>query len=312
MQLNRRNFLKQTAAAGATSLLPALPAFSARPEALEAPAAAGFKLLVLATSWGFPGSTDEFCKRAKDAGYDGIEVWWPGDAAVQDALFTALSKHGLEVGFLCSGSSSDYTKHAEQFEAAVKAATGQQRQKPLYINCHSGKDYFTFEQNGKLIEMTVRIAKQTGIPVYHETHRSRMMFAAHITRRFIETHPDLRLTLDISHWCNVHESLLQDQAETVAMALSRAGHIHARIGHPEGPQVNDPRAPEWEGAVKAHFAWWDEIAKQKRAKGEVMTALAEFGPVDYMPALPYTRQAVANQWDINVHMMKLLKARYGK
>lgn len=312
MQLNRRNFLKQSAAVGATSLLPSLPAFSSSPEALKAPAAAGFRLLVLATNWGFQGSVDDFCKRAKEAGYDGIEMWWPGDAAAQDALFTALAKHGLEVGFLCGGNGSDYTKHAEQFEAAVKAATGQQRKKPLYINCHSGKDYFTFEQNSKLIEMTVRVAQQTGIPVYHETHRSRMMFAAHVTRRFIETHPGLRLTLDISHWCNVHESLLQDQQETVAMALSRAGHIHARIGHPEGPQVNDPRAPEWEGAVKAHFAWWDEIAKQKRAKGEVMTVLTEFGPVDYMPALPYTRQPVANQWDINVHMMKLLKARYGK
>lgn len=312
MQLNRRNFIKQSAAAGATSLLPSLPAFSASPEGAPTPAAAGFKLVVLATNWGFQGSVDEFCRRAKEAGYDGIEMWWPGDAAAQDALFTALAKHKLEIGFLCGSGSSDYTKHAEQFEAALKAATSQQRQRPLYVNCHSGKDYFSFEQNTKLIEITTRISQQSGIPVCHETHRSRMMFAAHVTRRFIETQPALRLTLDISHWCNVHESLLQDQQETVAMALARAEHIHARIGHPEGPQVNDPRAPEWEGAVKAHFAWWDEIARRKREKGEVMTMLTEFGPVDYMPALPYTRQAVANQWDINVHMMKLLKARYGK
>ncbi|AWO01139.1 xylose isomerase [Chitinophaga alhagiae] len=312
MQLNRRNFLKQSAAAGATSLLPSLPAFSTAPGEQQTPAAAGFRLVVLATNWGFQGSTDEFCRRAKEVGYDGIEMWWPGDAAAQDALFAALAKYQLEIGFLCGSGSSDYAKHAEQFEAALKAATGQQRQRPLYINCHSGRDHFSFEQNTKLIEITTRISQQSGIPVCHETHRSRMMFAAHITRRFIETQPALRLTLDISHWCNVHESLLQDQQETVAMALSRAEHVHARIGHPEGPQVNDPRAPEWEGAVKAHFAWWDEIARRKREKGEVMTVLTEFGPVDYMPALPYTRQAVANQWDINVHMMKLLKARYGK
>ena len=317
MQLNRRNFLKQSATMSASAFLPSLPAFSNSPDtaadSTPAPAAAdGFRLIVLATNWGFSGTHDEFLKRAKDAGYDGMEVWWPGDAAGQDALFNALAKHKMEVGFLCGGSSSDFTKHAEQFEAAVKAAAMQQRQRPLYINCHSGKDYFTFEQNTKLIEMTTRISQQSGVMVCHETHRSRMMFAAHVTRRFIETQPALRLTLDISHWCNVHESLLQDQQETVAMALARAGHIHARIGHPEGPQVNDPRAPEWESAVKAHFAWWDEIARQKKAKGEVMTMLTEFGPVDYMPALPYTRQPVANQWDINVHMMKLLKARYGK
>ena len=70
--------------------------------------------------------------------------------------------------------------------------------------------------------MTVRISKQSGVPVYHETHRSRMLFAAHVARKFIEAKPDLRLTLDISHWCNVHESLLQDQVATVAKALDRA------------------------------------------------------------------------------------------
>jgi len=41
-----------------------------------------------------------------------------------------------------------------------------------------------------------------------------------------------------------------------------------------------------------------------------MTFLAEFGPIDYMPAIPFTRQPVANQWEINVWMMELLRGRY--
>lgn len=41
-----------------------------------------------------------------------------------------------------------------------------------------------------------------------------------------------------------------------------------------------------------------------------MTFLTEFGPVDYMPALPYTRQPVADQWAINVYMMEILRKRY--
>ena len=152
---------------------------------------------------------------------------------------------------------SDDTKHAQQFETALKAATGNNKIKPLYITCHSGRDYFSCEQNSALIDMTLRLSKQSGIPVYHETHRSRMLFAAHIAQRFIEAKPELRLTLDISHWCNVHETLLQDQAATVAKALERASHGQAWIGNPEGPQVNDPRAPEWENAVKAHISWWE-------------------------------------------------------
>jgi sugar phosphate isomerase/epimerase len=183
-------------------------------------------------------------------------------------------------------------------------------QRPLYINNHSGKDYFSFDDNSKFIEHTQALAKETGLLICHETHRGRMLFAAHITRNFLEKYPDLRLTLDISHWCNVHESLLADQKETIDLALSRTDHIHARIGHPEGPQVNDPRAPEWEQTVRQHFEWWDKIVDRKRRNGEVVTVLTEFGPPDYMPTYPYTKQPLADQWAINVHMMHLFRKRY--
>jgi sugar phosphate isomerase/epimerase len=192
----------------------------------------------------------------------------------------------------------------------VDAAAKQNIQRPLYINNHSGKDYFSFDDNKKFIEHTQALAKETGLLICHETHRGRMLFAAHITRNFLEKYPDLRLTLDISHWCNVHESLLADQKETIDLALSRTDHIHARIGHPEGPQVNDPRAPEWEQTVKQHFEWWDKIVERKRRNGERVTVLTEFGPPDYMPTYPYTRQPLADQWAINVHMMHLLRKRY--
>jgi len=149
-----------------------------------------------------------------------------------------------------------------------------------------------------------------GIIICHETHRSRMLFAAPVGRQYLEKVPELRMTFDVSHWCNVSESLLQDQQETLDLTLARVDHIHARIGHPEGPQVNDPRAPEWESALKAHFGWWDKIVEGKKLSGNRLTILTEFGPPDYMPTLPYTREPVADQWAINVHMMHLLRKRY--
>jgi hypothetical protein len=104
--------------------------------------------------------------------------------------------------------------------------------------------------------------------------------------------------------------MLDDQKETIALALSRTDHIHARIGHPEGPQVNDPRAPEWKFAVDAHFAWWDKVVEQKKKEGKRMTILTEFGPPDYMPTMAYTRQPLADQWQINKYMMETLRKRY--
>ncbi|WP_237586811.1 sugar phosphate isomerase/epimerase [Pontibacter russatus] len=192
----------------------------------------------------------------------------------------------------------------------ISAAAGNSSVKPLYINCHSGKDYFSFEENKAFIDYTTALSKKTGIRISHETHRSRMLFAASVARQYIEQIPDLRITLDASHWCNVSESLLQDQQSTMDLALPRVDHVHARIGHAQGPQVSDPRAPEWAEAVEAHFAWWDKVVQLKTAKGEPLTVLTEFGPPNYMPTLPYTRQPVADQWAVNVHMMHLLRERY--
>jgi len=267
-------------------------------------------LKILATNWGFAGSLEELCTKVKKEGYDGVEMWWPAQKPEQDELFNALKKHDLSVGFLCGSGETDYQKHLQAFKAAVNAAATQKIQRPLYINCHSGRDHFSFEQNSAFVEFTIKLSKETGVKICHETHRSRIMFAAHVTKKFIEKYPDLNLTLDISHWCNVHESMLQDQEEAVNLALSKAEHIHARIGHPEGPQVNDPRAPEWEKIVAQHLKWWDTIVERKKKNSSTVTILTEFGPPDYMPTEPYTRKPLADQWAINVHMMKLLRQRY--
>jgi sugar phosphate isomerase/epimerase len=270
----------------------------------------GFELKIMATNWGFPGSLDEYCVKAKKEGYDGIEIWWPMEKAGQDELFTALKKNQLDVGFLCAGFDPSYDKHFTQFTSMIDPAATQTIQKPLYINCHSGRDYFSFDQNKTFIDHTMNLSAKTGVIICHETHRSRMLFAAPVGRQYIDKVPGLRVTFDVSHWCNVSESLLQDQPETVQLTLDRVDHIHARIGHPEGPQVNDPRAPEWDAALKAHFDWWDKVVEKKKKSGNRLTILTEFGPPDYMPTLPYTREPLADQWAINVYMMQLLRKRY--
>lgn len=308
MPLSRRKFFGLGASASAAWMLSSFESLAMdTPTFTHNPA---FSLKVMATNWGFRGSVDEFCAKAKKEGYDGIEMWWPGEQPAREELFAALKKHGLEIGFLCGGSSANWQQHLVDFKQAIDAAATNKQQRPLYINCHSGRDYFSFEQNQAFIDHTTQLAKQSGIRICHETHRGRILFAASVARPFMDKLPDLRLTLDISHWCAVHESFLGDQPETVALALERTDHIHARVGHPEGPQVSDPRAPEWEPALKTHVAWWDKIVERKKKAGEQLTILTEFGPPDYMPTLPYTRQPLADQWAINVHMMQFLRKRY--
>ncbi|MEP6951717.1 MAG: sugar phosphate isomerase/epimerase [Ginsengibacter sp.] len=309
MKQNRRKFIETTSSATALLLLSSITTL-AEINPSKKSMSKNFELKLLATNWGFEGSMDAYCDKVKKAGYDGIEIWWPMEKAGQDELFTALKKYSLEVGFLCAGNQSIYTENLQLFKQMTEAAAMNTIQRPLYINCHSGKDFFSYDESKTFMDHTIQLNKKTAIPIYHETHRSRILFAAPVAKQYLQKIPELRITFDVSHWCNVSESLLQDQPETLALAIERTDHIHARIGHPEGPQVNDPRAPEWEAAVKAHLAWWDEIVSRKKKAGERLTILTEFGPADYMPTMPYTRQPLADQWGINVYMMNLLRKRY--
>lgn len=303
--MDRRKFIRAGALAGAG--LATMPFDAEALDVFGADAQKGYELLILATNWGYTGTWEEFCARIRKDGYDGAEIWFPSKAEDLKKISGLFSEHGLRLGFLIAGQSADPRRNLEEFETALKGAVAA---KPLYVNCHSGKDFFTFSQNKPFIDLTKRISADTGVPVYHETHRGRILYSAPVTSMYMEQMKELRLTLDISHWCNVHESLLDDQKETVAAALDRTDHVHARIGHAEGPQVNDPRAPEWQKAVSSHLAWWDSVVKSKRDAGKRITFLTEFGPADYLPALPYTRQPVANQWDVNVYMLQTLRKRY--
>ena len=308
MNHNRRTFIKTSASATTALFLSSLESLAAEQPFLSMNQKSELK--IFATNWGFKGNLDEYAAKVKQEGYDGIEIWWPMEKKAQDELFNVLKKYGLAVGFLCGAQQKDCKEHFDFFKKMIDAAAGNTIQKPLYINCHSGRDFFSYDENKQFIDHTTQLGKKSGILICHETHRSRMLFAAPVAKQFIEKNKDLKITFDVSHWCNVSESLLQDQEENVMLALERAEHIHARIGHAEGPQVNDPRAPEWEAAVKAHFAWWDRIVERKKKQGSMITFLTEFGPPDYMPTTPYTRQPLADQWAINVYMMQLLRKRY--
>ena len=307
MPLDRRTFIKSSVTSGAALLL----APGSTQAAMKGPIAipADFSIRIMATNWGFDGNSEQFCVKAKQAGYDGVEVGWPTDEEKRSRLFAELKANQLEYAFLAGvWGKPDYAVHFKEFEKILRDAAAT---RPMYINCHAGHDYYSFDQNKTFIDLTTWVSKENNIPVYNETHRGRILYSAPVARTFLEKIPELRLTLDISHWCAVHESLLVDQAETIDLALKRTDHIHARVGHAEGPQVNDPRAPEWKLAVDAHLTWWDKVVEYKIKSGSTrLTFLTEFGPVDYMPALPFSRQPVANQWEINVHMLQLLRARY--
>lgn len=303
--MNRKKFLQlSTASASAFALSPSA-AFEQKSTTMEPNKS--FQLKIFATDWGFQGSIDEFCKKAKAAGYNGIETVFPADKAKQEQLLTAIRASKLEAAYLVRGYHRNWADHLAEFKKNIDEAIAT---KPVYINCHTGKDIFSFDQNRPFVEHGLNLSAKMNIPVYSETHRSRMLYSAIAAREYFDKIKDLKITLDVSHWCNVHESLLEDQEEIMQLAIERTGHVHARVGHQEGPQVTDPRAPEWKTQTEAHFAWWDKIVANKKNTGDTLTVLTEFGPPHYMPTIPYSDKPVANQWEINAYMLKTLRERY--
>ncbi len=305
MSSSRRNFIKKSTFLGGGLLmgkpLPASSSIQTHPSVQQ--------LKIMATNWGFRGSMAEFCRQAKTIGYDGIEVWAPRNKEAIEELKMAVEQNELELSLLAGAGADNFKEHLEQFTSYLELAISL---RPVFVNCHAGKDFFSFEENKKIIEHTIAVSKTANIPIYHETHRSRMLFNAPGTLRYLEEIPELQITLDISHWCCVHESLLQNQKETIDKVLQATGHIHARVGHAEGPQITAIDAPEWKDALDAHLTWWDAVVERRAKGGEVVTITPEFGPPNYMPTVPYTGQPIADNWKVNARMLELCRQRYMK
>lgn len=254
----------------------------------------------------------EFVARVQAAGYDGVEMVVSPDPAERARWQRLLADHNLRfIGqVLEAGQGRGFAEQLAETEVYLRNAADMQ---PLKINSFTGRDYFSFAQNSALIRRTAEVGQALGLPVVHETHRGRFTYSAPALLPYLDAFPELRLNADFSHWCCVSESYLQAPAlaDCVRQALGRADHLHARVGHPQGPQVSDPRAPEWAGALHIHLEWWDELVARHRARGTAcFTITPEFGPAPYLPALPHTRQPVADQWELNAWMLALLKSRY--
>lgn len=270
------------------------------------------KILFFCPRWGQELTPwNVFLSKVKDAGYDGVETSLPRDNIEKQKILKEFKCYHLSlIAQHWETVEPGFEKHAVEFEQRLRSLA---EAEPLFINSQTGKDYYSVEQNTALIKLAENIAADTDIQILHETHRGKFSFAAHITKTYLQRLPGLQITLDVSHWFNTAETFLHDQQAAVELAVSRTGHIHSRVGFTEGPQITDPRAPEWNEALEAHLHIWDKvIALNKQKDAAFFTITSEFGAPPYLPLLPYTKQPIVDQWEVNVYMMNLLKERYLK
>jgi sugar phosphate isomerase/epimerase len=248
-----------------------------------------------------------FLKRVKASGFEATEIYLGSlhESPQEIARLHADYGLGLIGQILTQGQAyQDHIQSLEtQFEFAAKCNVA-------FINSHTGRDIFGFEENVQIFERLTQLSRSSGIPILVETHRGRPTYSAVETRKYLEAVPELRLTADFSHWTVVHESDLADQQQNLELAMNRADYIHARVGYAEGPQISDPRAPEWKHAVDRHLQLWQQIIDRHKKNGkESLYITPEFGPPAYMHTAPFTNQPVGDVWEQNVYMKEMLASR---
>lgn len=248
-----------------------------------------------------------FFKRIINTGYDGVEIAIPFDKKFEVELRTLLDKTGLKlIGHQHlpprDESVDEYIGRLEGFLEYLISFN------PIFINSHTGRDFFSFEDNCRIIEWIDKFSKESDVNIIHETHRGRFSFSTYTTNLYFQKFPELRIAADFSHWCCVSESLLEDQENFLKEAIHRSEHIHARVGYSQSPQINHPGAPENRKILERHLSWWKRIiALRKSESREYFTITTEFGPEPYMQTMPFSETPIADQWELNLFMKEYLK-----
>lgn len=273
------------------------------------------KLSLVRHLWGvdYSHGLDHYLPRWRDVGYAAVE----GSIRIspnREALFGLLKNSGMRL--VPQLFSNDFTpggsvrQHLDSMKEQIEEHLVHE---PLFFNAHSGADSWSADEAVDFYGAVLEMEQSFGIAISHETHRLRYFANPWATRPILEMYPDLKLTCDFSHWVCVAERLLPDCDDIIRLAADHCHHLHARVGHEEGPQVSDPRAPEWETHLTTHERWWQTIwDSQKRRGMETSYLTPEFGPPPYMTTLPHTGVPVADLADICDWMARREAGRFAE
>jgi len=266
------------------------------------------ELALFKTLWGHDGSLADAIQLCQEAGFRGIEAPAPLDPIARTVFFEALQSAGLEWiaeistctphGVFVPLPGCTVEEHLESLEDGIlRSMEGA----PRFINTMAGYDAWSLAEAVRFFEGVVSLQDKHDIIISAETHRGRSTYSPWLTRDILKAVPDLRITCDFSHWCVVSERLILDEEiEILELAASYAHHIQPRVGYNQGPQVPDPRAPEYAEALAAHERWWTVVWDSMAARGvRDFTMTPEFGPDGYLQCAPFSQLPVADLWDIN-------------
>ena len=262
------------------------------------------KLDIFRTLWGVQDEVSSYAAKLKEAGFIGVEARIPSDTKALREFGQALTAQQLEyIGILFSGGdvipsqAERPAQHLARIEQELDRVAALQ---PRFINLLAGNDRWSLAEQVDFFGQAQEIAQRRGVLCSFETHRATSLYSPWVTLELIRQLPDLRFTMDLSHWVLVCERLLDDPEDDLSAFISRVHHIQARVGHAQAPQAAHPAAPEYSQALAFYQQVWESVwLNHLQAGREVTTLTTEFGPDGYLPHLPFTNVPVADLWSLN-------------
>ncbi|KAJ3210325.1 hypothetical protein HDU67_005402 [Dinochytrium kinnereticum] len=263
--------------------------------------------------WGATPDWETLFPRLKAQGYEGIEASLsdllspptPTSATKStDRFFTLLQASNLNwicglytswddyIGDWDASTNMSVDHHVKQFQSQLSRVVHELPVVPVHINSHTGSDCLSEAETEEMFKRILQVQRElmpilnerlegTGraaVALSHETHRGRALFSPWSALRVAKTFPEVRFTLDLSHWTVVSERVLP--LAVLGPILERTLHVHARVGSPQHSQVDDPASEKDREWTEAYLETWKEVWRRRSGEtGGDCFVTPEYGPV---------------------------------
>lgn len=269
-------------------------------------------LAVLQSWWGLIGvggadgewTADEKVERIAEAGFAGImgRLPYPEEAG---RWRKRLDAHGFRFGVHCFPYSGPELR---EFFAQIEDFGVD------FVNAHIMDVAATGDAAIALIREMIEEAAGRGIPFFVETHRGRITQDLRRTAEYVAAIPELRLTIDVSHYAiaGEWEHPGDREARLLDPLLRRTSCIHGRISNGQQVQIDigergeHPLVPAYAGLWTTGMAYWLERAKPD----ELLPVLPELGPPPYAITADGSRNSrreLSDRWQQAVLIKQLLE-----
>ncbi|HEX9997630.1 MAG TPA: sugar phosphate isomerase/epimerase [Abditibacterium sp.] len=243
----------------------------------------------------------EKMRRVKDAGFEHIECWI-GDNEHGAEVVSQVRENGLHFALGHRPLSVEDTRKTIEFAAKCDAQ---------WVLCQPASAYHSLEEVVQIVREGAKIAADSGMCYFVETHRNNYTETIRQTLELIEAVPEIAITADFSHFVVGGEFYgweSEGAIERMRPIIERVAHVHGRISNGEQVQVDVGDGSGGEGTPAGFFKQiWTEIFKTWRAKaknGDIIAFSSELGPPRYAITLPDGSE-FSDRWEQSLVMKKL-------